>query len=256
MLSVVRRSPKLAPLWVLTRYTRLFRKDLTLDGIAGKFPQMIFDIHRVDGFGFKVRLFRPVDTIMVRGMTGEPFMAVTPHAGDTVLDIGANLGAYTLRYSRLVGPRGKVHAFEPEPLTFRLLSFNIAFNHAGNATAFQEAVGDWNGTADFFISPTVTNHSMVDRDPRARRIQVPLTTIDTFQEEHVPPDLVKIDVEGFEMNVLKGAAGTLTSRRPRLQVEVHHPHSDGCDVCSYLDGFGYRLEVLTRPGSRLHWVLG
>ncbi len=253
MLDAIRRTPKLLPLHGLTRYIRLFREDITLDSLTSLLPETVYDICTVDGMKFKTRLFRPADAIIARGQHEHAFMHARPRPGEIVADIGANIGAYTLRYARMVGHLGTVFAFEPEPHTFRLLTDNMRLNFAVNVVPMRFAIGDYDGTASFHISPTVTNHSLVYSHPRGQELQVPIRMLDTaLLNGHV--DFIKVDAEGAEMQVLRGAKNILEGLHPRLQIEVHHPHIPDCDVCNYLNYFDYTTTWRTQPRSPLHWV--
>ena len=125
--------------------------------------------------------------------------------GDTVVDVGANVGSITLSAATLVGPGGEVLSIEAHPRTFQFLKQNIALNRCGNVTAVHTAVGDKPGTVRF------TDRMCDDQNAVSTAgggIEVPVQRLDDLVSfERV--NLLKIDVEGFELFVLRGAAEVL-----------------------------------------------
>lgn len=146
--------------------------------------------------------------------------------GAAVLEIGAGIGILTILMARWAGPQGRVYAFEPTALTRDILLQNLVLNGvADRVTIVGEAISDSRGTADFFVEKTAglnTLSAIHGSIPHARRVQVPVTTIDDFCEENsIAPDLIKIDIEGYECHALRGAKRTLVRYNPVLVVEVH-----------------------------------
>ena len=126
-----------------------------------------------------------------------------------VVDIGANVGYFTLLSAEQVGPGGTVYAFEPEPDNYALLKKNIELNSYSNIRAIESAVSDECGSIQLFLS-SMDNGSHSIYDAAARGVAgiktVNTTTLDAFLEGKGWPkvDLVKIDVEGAENKVLDG----------------------------------------------------
>lgn len=149
-----------------------------------------------------------------------------------VVDIGANFGTYALGLAQLVGPRGKVHAFEPQRLIFNMLAGSVALNSLTNVYCYNMAVGDHEGSIEIpqFDYSQPLNFGSIEFGPSQRepltqerrhcaeRVEyVPLTTLDHFGYEQV--DLIKIDTEGMELAVLDGARETIARCRPVMYVE-------------------------------------
>lgn len=138
--------------------------------------------------------------------------------GDTVLDIGANLGAVALPLSALVGPTGSVHAFEPNPAMADLLAQSLERNKATNVQLHRVALGGEPGTLPLHIPEA--NAGMGTLKPGdgrfGRRVDVEVKRLDDVIEEAGigPVRLVKIDVEGFEAEVFSGARRWLGSTPP------------------------------------------
>ena len=202
----------------------------------------------------------------------EVFRALEHHVrpGDTVLDVGANVGVYTMLLARWIAPSGRVHAFEPAPDAFRLLTDHLALNGLSHAAVVtRAAVGDDIGRVQFRtvgaggLGHTVAvplHHATVGSDI----IEVAATTIDAYCAEHdLRPDLIKVDVEGAEMNVLRGAARTLIEHRPIVVVEVHPDalRSRGvteATFCEFLASVEYSFSALEhqqRPIDELGHLL-
>jgi FkbM family methyltransferase len=146
--------------------------------------------------------------------------------GMHVVDIGANVGDYTLWFSHLVGSEGHVYAFEPSPHAFRLLIRNVADNRASNVTALNQAVADVDGCQQFFDVPKATGQSSLVRSAvpsgnECTLIEVHTIRLDTFvRQNHIQRcDFIKLDVQGAEYRVLLGALDTLRRYRPKCLLE-------------------------------------
>ncbi len=163
--------------------------------------------------------------------------AVTP--GMVALDVGANVGAYALLLGQWVGPTGTVVAFEPSPHTFVGLSRHVTLNGLQQIVRpVMSAVGAEEGLMPLIVSGpsgesrlahdavSVSDGALLDVEPddqTPRVVSTPVTTIDHFcAQERIEPDFVKIDVEGWELEVLRGARETIRRRTHlRLFVELH-----------------------------------
>jgi len=136
--------------------------------------------------------------------------------GDTVFDCGCNQGFHSLIYSDLVGPNGKVVAFDPYPLNMKLSRFNADLNTKSNIDFVEAGLSDRRGTAKVSISEQST---VLDNRDADDTISINLVPLDDYKDDH--PDYIKIDVEGAEVDALAGAVEILKSR-PSIYVEVHH----------------------------------
>jgi FkbM family methyltransferase len=139
--------------------------------------------------------------------------------GIAVLDIGAHVGCHTLLAARLVGPGGKVFAFEPSPDNFALLQKNVTLNGYDNVVLIQKAVADRSGTVTFYLSPEGNDRNSIYEDSRTPQLgtslEVSSVSIDDFLEQQGWPQihLIKVDVEGAEQLVLKGMSKLLERTR-------------------------------------------
>lgn len=138
--------------------------------------------------------------------------------GDTVLDVGAHVGYYTLLSSVLVGERGAVWAFEPNPRNAAFLRRHVELNRRGNVQVEQAAVSSAEGTARFdFGTGSGTGHLAEQGALEVRTVR-----LDDFCRKHaLRPSAVKIDVEGAEMEVLAGGEETIRRDRPTIFLSTH-----------------------------------
>jgi len=145
----------------------------------------------------------------------------------TALDIGANVGAYALLIGQWVGSGGAVFAFEPAPDAHDGLQRHIHLNALDAiVTPVRAAAGAASSTSRLVVGTTAGESRLVTlaTDDAATTVDVPVTTIDDFcAREHLTPDFIKIDVEGAELDVLRGARETIRRTRGRLSlfVEIH-----------------------------------
>lgn len=148
--------------------------------------------------------------------------------GDTFVDVGANIGHFSLLASKLVGKSGRVVAIEASPRTFRALQENIDRNHADNVRAVNVAVSDSRGMVKIFRGPEshiglattlATLAAERECEPEADIPSAPLTDI-LDAEEFRGARLVKIDVEGMEWAVVAGMKSLLKSGRSDLEITV------------------------------------
>ena len=145
--------------------------------------------------------------------------------GDVVLDIGAHIGYYTLLFARLVGPRGKVYAFEPNPYNFSLLKKNVKANGYKNVVCQQSAVSDKSGRIKLYLSENNTgDHRIYDSgDGRASLPIKCLKLDDYFKGYDGKINFIKMDVQGAEVNVIKGMSDLLRKNRPAKIVTEFWP---------------------------------
>ncbi|HEV3144212.1 MAG TPA: FkbM family methyltransferase [Gemmataceae bacterium] len=161
--------------------------------------------------------------------------------GDWVIDVGANIGHYTAKLSQLVGPGGRVLAFEPVPKTFRLLAANSCHFPYENVSFLNAAVSERAMAGDITVPDGLNGTYLAHLTKGETGLQVLCLSLDSLQLPH-RVSLVKIDAEGHELEVLKGMEELLRHDRPTLIVEL----GSGKPV-EYLQHRGYHLVKL--PGS-------
>jgi FkbM family methyltransferase len=148
--------------------------------------------------------------------------AVRP--GATVFDVGANVGAYTLLFAQWVGPSGTVVAFEPAPASAAGLRHQLRLNGvADRVQVVESAVADIVGTAAFAADRASGANALISAGHAGEHaVMVTTTSLDAFCEaKRIRPDVIKIDVEGAEMAVLRGARRTLAAEGVQAFMEFH-----------------------------------
>jgi FkbM family methyltransferase len=170
--------------------------------------------------------------------------------GSVVIDVGANLGEWTVPFARKVGPAGRVLAIEPAPRSAAALESTLAANALRHAEIVRCAIGDRDGVAQFAV-PAITSARTDTGTARIgpacaghHALQVPLRSLDSLAAERglARLDLIKIDVEGHERRVLDGAAAILDRHRPVLVIETgHEAEGDRAAIHDRLAGLGYRM---------------
>jgi FkbM family methyltransferase len=161
--------------------------------------------------------------------------------GDVVADVGANAGVYALFLARCVGPSGRVVAFEPERHNLALLRRQLDRNALAQVEVVEAAVGDRPGTARFLAHRDAVGRFAHEGEAVADVVEVPVTTFDARFPGDAPV-FVKVDVEGFEVDVLRGAEALLARGGPLAwQLEISDGGAGrGPDVLAgLLTGAGY-----------------
>jgi FkbM family methyltransferase len=138
--------------------------------------------------------------------------------GDSVLDIGANIGFHTLYFSELVGPTGKVLAFEPVPSNFEKLTNNITLNNYQNIKAEHFALGNKNELMKIAADEKSINPGAFNLFDQSGTIEITCKIGDEVIGDN-KVDFIKIDVEGYESFVIEGLANTIKKNRPTIVFE-------------------------------------
>lgn len=170
--------------------------------------------------------------------------------GDVFFDVGANVGYYTVLSSRLVGKSGLVVAFEPVARNLAHLYNHVELNNSENVKIIPSACSDEISLAAFSAGPNnamghLTGENNSNDQTRARNLMlVPTVTLDAVVERlGVVPTVLKIDVEGAELSVLRGASGKILPGKPKIFLSLHSEKLK-IDCLEYLEKFGYRFEPL------------
>jgi len=184
-------------------------------------------------------------------------MAEVVQPGWTVVDAGANFGWYAIHLARWVGPGGRVLAFEPIPASFGELTDNTLLNGCGNLRNFPMALGGEDGMISLYLPSSHLGAGAASQFlDMGEKVPVPMKRLDTLLEAegvaHV--DFLKADIEGGELNLLRGAQGLLARCHPAILIEIvdihcrrfgHGPE----DVIGFLAGFGYKGRYIDGNGS-------
>jgi FkbM family methyltransferase len=169
--------------------------------------------------------------------------------GATVYDLGANYGMHALLFARLVGPYGRVYAFEPHPDVFCCLREQLDLNDFRTVVPICEAISENTGSAWFEETNQRSSGHLIDSADGRLRVQT--TTLDdfVFARKAVPPEFIKIDIQGAESRALRGALNTLRQYHPTLVIELHNPAEDRAvgDILASLHYRAFRVH----DGSRV-----
>jgi len=249
-----------------------FRKIARIIGIGKFFSRYVFypmqklselrfpnhDV-MVETGGNKLMVFSPrknrISRAIFKDGIWEPrvtsLLKVKTHPGMVALDIGADIGYYTLLFASLVGRNGRVIAFEPIPEARKRLEHNILINGYGNVVISKYALGNREGTV-FLEDPL--NKSRINLSnvrSRNKSIIVSIRRMDDLLTELKlnSIDIVKIDVEGAEHEVLRGMEHTLREYQPLLIIEVHHEllplfGSSSEKLLDWISNLGYQITQI------------
>lgn len=193
-------------------------------------------------------LFEPCETRLLRKLLD---------SGDTFIDVGAHIGWFTIVAARSVGASGQVIACEPYPSNAAMLKGNLARNGCSNVRVVEAALGSQQGTIAVATAGDSGAVTALDwaRDGRA---EVPMMTLDDIAADLAAVTLIKVDVEGWEAQVLRGGAKTL-SQTEYVLIEINPPAlrkagSSPGEVFGLLRGAGFTKFVTVAESGfrRLH----
>jgi len=161
--------------------------------------------------------------------------------GDVILECGAHHGITTCHFSKSTGPKGQVVAFEPSPFNVTVIEKNLKLNHLRNVKVVNKAIGDKPGKAHFSF---VSNASI--QKGAAGTFEIDVTTIDTYAD--LKPTMLKIDVEGYDVEALQGAKQVLKTR-PKIALEIHTTQLPNFghtvqDIFDLLDLTDYKCTIM------------
>jgi len=205
----------------------------------------------VDGITYELDLRELIDSTIYYEGAWEPDTVAALRRlikpGQTVLDIGANMGCHTLRMAQLVGETGQVVAFEPMSAAYGKLARNIQLNPFSNIVAEKTGLSSSDGEIEIAFA---TSWRLDLKPDHARAERVSLMTLDGYVTAHPGLfsrlDCIKLDVDGFEEAVLHGARDTLLRYRPVILMEMG---SDSMGAVRYLQVQDY--SFLTESGAEI-----
>lgn len=187
--------------------------------------------------------------------------------GMVVVDIGANIGYYSLIAAMLVGESGKVYAFEPVPDNYVLLVKNIRANSYTNIVATQKAVSDSSGKARLFLSDMAHDHSFSTKNVisdrhRAGSIEVDTITLDEFfrKEAKQRIDIIKIDAEGAEWLILRGMENLIRiNKKLKILIEfwpegVRSLGSNPLELVNILYDNNFRVQLVDQDKQEINEI--
>lgn len=148
--------------------------------------------------------------------------------GNTVIDVGANIGVYCIEAARAIGDKGKVFAFEPIEENLKLLEHNLKLNDISSVNVSASAIGKEEDTINIFKAKnSIATHSAGAISNEF--VEVPVTTIDKFvNDNRLQVDLIKMDIEGYEGFAVEGGLQTIKKQQPILFIEFSSHHLKQC----------------------------
>jgi FkbM family methyltransferase len=205
------------------------------------------------------RLFEAAYFGYKRCFEAGPIRALRAHvpAGTTAIDVGANIGFFTMPFAEWVGPRGRVIALEPESVNYRRLTTRIAAARlTDRVLAFNAAAAETSGPMRLTINPHHPGDHKLAPAGAEDGAAIEAHALDDLIAAHPGPrvSLIKIDVQGAELRVIKGALGLIESHRPALLVEIDPTAADEAGTAAapallaLLAGRGYVFMAWTRRG--------
>ena len=175
--------------------------------------------------------------------------------GDTVWDVGANIGYFTLEFARCVGSSGKVLSFEPHPEIFKVLQRNVIRNRYQNINLQNVACGEETTVSKlYFSTENEGNHKIVENSSSNDSVDTKVVKLSSFLETHVPR-LIKMDIEGAELLALRGLGADYLKNNSVDFVIEYHPYEmsffniKGEEVLDFFISSGYKFRNLAYPGS-------
>ena len=234
----------------------LLQDQEEIEEYLARFPLDDYEVVEVEGQGKFYIDDRSdfIKEILAQGEVWEPAiedaLRRVGRPGSTMIDAGAHIGTHTVTMSKVAGPDGRVYAFEPQKKIYRELVHNLSLNGSDNVVPLRFALGDHHAVIEMDPA-TETNEGATmigsDGDP------VELRTLDSFGFLNV--GLIKIDVEGFENSVLRGARQTIAEQKPVLLIEIQGGHSfdnaprevrsEIVDTIQWIEAMGYHVYRIT-----------
>ncbi len=235
---------------------------------AGKISTLFSDVRRIaagEGAGLKIVPLEG-DREIAEGSYEIPVqeaLVANLAEGGVVYDIGANVGFFALLAARCVGPQGRVYAFEPVPRNAAAIERSARLNGFAGLEVLTLAAGAESGVAELNVARHIGGAVLASvGTPPDRRgaIAVEVVTIDDAIAARGlrPPSLVKVDVEGAELDVIRGMRATLAAHRPVLVCELDDATEAGLEdktgaLVALLAGLGYTVERLAPGYGDIAW---
>ena len=172
--------------------------------------------------------------------------------GNVVLDIGANIGFYTLIMAKLVGEKGKVYAFEADPTNFNILKKNVEVNGYKNIILVNKAILDCNKTIKFYVDKGNTAGNSLFKGNKQKYNEIESVKLEDYFPENQKIDFIKIDIEGSEGRAIKGMANLLDkNKKIKIITEFYPKLLNGVGKEVDLNAEDY-LKFLRKKGFKLY----
>jgi len=217
--------------------------------------KMFLDIHDTLNLSTD-KIFEPFETKIVKKSIKK---------GDVVLDIGANIGYYSLIFAKLIGQQGKVFSFEPEPSNFKLLKKNVEINNYNNIILQNSAVSNNNGKIKLYLSHEQSGTHRIFPSTICSEdfVEVDMIRLDDYFENYLLKEkisFVKIDVEGAELGVLEGMRSILeANHKLQILIEFIPPNirefgANPMDVLNLLENYNFKIYLLNNKTLKMEEI--
>ncbi|MFA6918690.1 MAG: FkbM family methyltransferase [Patescibacteria group bacterium] len=240
-LSIRKKHPRWLSLsGYLSRKCKIVSIERKNENFLIKSKKYIFEVPFVSDDFFDILYpFLEISNYKVENLLNNPFFSegcyLTDNCclrcGDTVVDAGTNVGFFTILASKLVGDSGKIYSFEPVKEAATILKNNININNCKNIEIVEKALGDQEGDIEFYIDSENLfegSSSVIKPESEKSRRKIQQTTIDDFvianKIEQI--DFIKVDIEGAERYMLKGAEQTIKRFKPMISIRTYHLPDD------------------------------
>jgi FkbM family methyltransferase len=238
--------------------------------VANLFQKLAGRVPRIEaGLAFGLRFDAgPEAAAYVKGAVEVPVqetLSASLKTGAIFYDVGANVGFFSVLAGRIVGSAGTVYAFEPVPQNASRLENNARLNNLNNVEVIKIALSGRCGQSELLLARhsggAVLRGAGIPPD-FTESIAVETYTMDVFieKEQLRPPNLVKIDVEGAELDVLKGMSGVLRKYGPKIILEIDDKVQSRCldklSACrKFLRDMGYKINILPNSYRDGNWFV-
>lgn len=219
------------------------------------------------GLKFNASHSNPAYSLGTNEIPVQQALAQNLQAGDVLYDIGANVGFFAIIGARLVGLTGRIYAFEPVPGNAAAVQHNASLNNLAQVTVLQKAVSDHEGSGALLLAHYSGGSALstVDTPPPDLKeiIDVDVVSIDSLVGRGAirPPTVVKIDVEGAEINVFRGMSQTIDDYKPLIIYEIDdgdeasfNQKQEAC--AAFLTGKRYTITRLEDSYQEIEWLVG
>ncbi|MCP5095346.1 MAG: FkbM family methyltransferase [Chloroflexi bacterium] len=228
------------------------------------------DVQIVSGIGaglyLNVHGSNPAYALGINELPVQKWLASILEPGDVVYDVGANIGFFTLLAASLVGKAGKVYAFEPVPANAQATRHNVLLNRMAQVEVVETAVSESSGHGELMLAHYSGGSSLAVAGPPPDfkgTLGVDLVSIDDclFLKKFTPPALVKIDVEGAEINVLRGMVETMREHEPTILYEIDDGDWQQFEAkrqacAAFLAAQNYHITQLADAYPHIAWHVG
>jgi len=184
-----------------------------------------------------------------------------PKENFTVVDLGAHVGIYTLKAARKLGMEGRLISVEPEARNYGLLVKNVRFNRCKNVIPVRLAVSNFEGRARFYVKSLTFSHSLLSKlqihdEGNVKVLEATEVAVTTLS--HLAKilrvgkiDLLKVDVEGVELEVLEGSIDLLSQHKiSNIVIAAYHAASNALTIKGYLEKLGYEVKITELSGRK------